>query len=238
MQLHKPRKPISKGVRFDVLTRDGFKCFYCGATPPNVVLHVDHIHPVAQGGGNNLSNLRTACLPCNLGKSAKVIPDVRRMVVAQNIKRPEIEFFWRYEDRAPFRVIEARCVRWIPDTIPYGGDEYSSLCADYRFSTHGHSGAGFSPYEASMYAVDILVKKWVSFSAYIAFIDDLNMAAETGHLPQYTAPHVLRALDAATAAGRCDQRPASYADLVDSIAEQSVAAFQPFIDAQHSPWAR
>jgi HNH endonuclease len=63
------RKPISKTLRFEVFKRDSFKCQYCGAEAPNVLLHIDHIRPVAGGGSNELTNLITACLPCNLGKS-------------------------------------------------------------------------------------------------------------------------------------------------------------------------
>lgn len=65
-----PRTNISKKLRFEVFKRDGFVCQYCGATPPRVVLHVDHIHPVSKGGGNHIDNLITACEPCNIGKSA------------------------------------------------------------------------------------------------------------------------------------------------------------------------
>lgn len=69
------RKPLSKKVRFDVFKRDGFVCQYCGAHPPAVVLHVDHIHPVAEGGTNDIDNLITACEPCNLGKGSGLISD-------------------------------------------------------------------------------------------------------------------------------------------------------------------
>lgn len=63
------RQGVSKRVRFDVFKRDCFTCQYCGATPPAVVLEVDHIDPVAEGGGNEMDNLVTACFPCNRGKS-------------------------------------------------------------------------------------------------------------------------------------------------------------------------
>jgi hypothetical protein len=69
------RKPLPKKVRFDVFKRDGFVCQYCGAHPPAVVLHVDHIHPVAEGGTNDIDNLITACEPCNLGKGAGLLSD-------------------------------------------------------------------------------------------------------------------------------------------------------------------
>lgn len=45
----KNRKAISTRTRFEVFKRDGFKCLYCGRTPPSVLLHVDHIIPVCSG---------------------------------------------------------------------------------------------------------------------------------------------------------------------------------------------
>lgn len=71
------RKALSKSTRFEVFKRDAFTCQYCGATPPSVILHVDHITAVAAGGDNSLDNLVTACQPCNAGKGArdlKVVP--------------------------------------------------------------------------------------------------------------------------------------------------------------------
>jgi hypothetical protein len=64
------RKPIGKKLRFDVFKRDDFTCAYCGSTPPSVVLQVDHIFPVSQGGTNSIDNLITSCQPCNIGKGA------------------------------------------------------------------------------------------------------------------------------------------------------------------------
>ena len=65
------RQAISKKRRFEIFKRDHFECQYCGATPPGVVLHVDHVVAVAMGGGNEDDNLVTACLDCNLGKGAR-----------------------------------------------------------------------------------------------------------------------------------------------------------------------
>lgn len=65
------RKAISTKTRFEVFKRDNFACQYCGAHPPGVLLHVDHIRAVADGGGNEIDNLVTACEPCNLGKGAR-----------------------------------------------------------------------------------------------------------------------------------------------------------------------
>jgi cytochrome c553 len=69
------RKPISKKVRFEVFKRDSFKCQYCGAEAPSVLLNVDHIKPVAEGGTNELMNLIAACSTCNAGKAATPLSD-------------------------------------------------------------------------------------------------------------------------------------------------------------------
>ncbi|SDG35172.1 HNH endonuclease [Pelagibacterium luteolum] len=69
---------LSKKLRFDVFKRDGFQCQYCGAHPSeSMVLEVDHIVPVCEGGGNEIDNLVTACFDCNRGKAGtplSVIP--------------------------------------------------------------------------------------------------------------------------------------------------------------------
>ena len=69
------RDPIPAQLRFGVLQRDGFRCRYCGRTSraEGVVLHVDHVVPVASGGATNEDNLLTACEECNLGKSTRAV---------------------------------------------------------------------------------------------------------------------------------------------------------------------
>lgn len=63
------RKPISKKIRFEVFKRDNFTCQYCGKTPPQTTLEVDHIQPVSKGGTDDINNLTTSCFDCNRGKS-------------------------------------------------------------------------------------------------------------------------------------------------------------------------
>lgn len=69
------RKAIPKKVRFEVFKRDKFTCQYCGAKAPDVVLHIDHIKPVAHDGDNDIMNLVTACEDCNQGKGARELSD-------------------------------------------------------------------------------------------------------------------------------------------------------------------
>lgn len=68
--------PVSKSVRFEVFARDAFACQYCGMRPPEVILEVDHIHPVSKGGGDEIINLITSCYDCNRGKRAKILSEV------------------------------------------------------------------------------------------------------------------------------------------------------------------
>lgn len=70
------RRQVSTRVRFEIFKRDGFTCQYCGAHPPLAVLHVDHIVPVKEGGGNEETNLVTACDTCNLGKAAESLQSI------------------------------------------------------------------------------------------------------------------------------------------------------------------
>lgn len=69
------RIPIGKKQRFEVFKRDSFTCQYCGSKAPDVVLHVDHINPVSKGGENEIINLITSCVSCNLGKSDRLLTD-------------------------------------------------------------------------------------------------------------------------------------------------------------------
>ncbi len=71
----KKREGISKKTRFEVFKRDKFTCQYCGKKAPDVVLHIDHIKPVAAGGKSDILNLVTACLDCNSGKGARILTD-------------------------------------------------------------------------------------------------------------------------------------------------------------------
>lgn len=69
------RKTLSQKTRFEVFKRDSFTCQYCGRKAPDVVLQVDHIDPVANGGTNDIFNLVTSCVECNQGKSDRKISE-------------------------------------------------------------------------------------------------------------------------------------------------------------------
>ncbi|KDE12428.1 HNH endonuclease [Rhodococcus aetherivorans] len=66
------RRAIPKHVRAYVYARDGQRCAFCGSSEN---LHLDHIVPWSQGGGDDSSNLRPLCAPCNLSRGVKATGD-------------------------------------------------------------------------------------------------------------------------------------------------------------------
>lgn len=67
-------------LRYRALQLHGRKCQCCGAKPPDVVLHVDHIKPRSKYPELSLSldNLQILCAACNKGKSNVYEDDFRQ----------------------------------------------------------------------------------------------------------------------------------------------------------------
>ena len=115
------RKSISKGIRFEVFKRDSFKCQYCGATSPDVLLHIDHIKPVSKGGTNDIVNLVTSCEACNLGKSDKLLSEnaavnkSRSQLEALQERREQLEMMLEWQEGLQAlkdSVLEKVMARW------------------------------------------------------------------------------------------------------------------------------
>jgi hypothetical protein len=63
------RKKIPDKIRVEIFKRDNHRCVWCGrGAPDNVILEIDHVTPVSEGGENEPYNLATLCLSCNRGK--------------------------------------------------------------------------------------------------------------------------------------------------------------------------
>ncbi len=98
------RIPVPKSIRFEVFKRDSFKCQYCGRSAPEIVLHLDHIKPVAEGGTNEIMNLITSCADCNLGKGARTLDDdsaitkQKRQLDELNERREQLEMMIEWRD--------------------------------------------------------------------------------------------------------------------------------------------
>lgn len=115
------RKGLSKKIRFEVFKRDSFTCQYCGKSAPEVVLEVDHIMPVAQGGDNHLTNLVTACFDCNRGKKDKTLDDNSVVIRQQkqlselNERKQQLEMVMQW--RKELERLEIESVNFIADYI-------------------------------------------------------------------------------------------------------------------------
>ena len=64
--------------RLRILTRDQFRCQYCGRRGTHFELTLDHIFPRSRGGRTAADNLVAACQPCNQRKANRT-PDEARM---------------------------------------------------------------------------------------------------------------------------------------------------------------
>ncbi|WP_313266539.1 HNH endonuclease [Sphingobacterium sp.] len=99
------RKSLTKKTRFEVFKRDSFTCQYCGSKAPEVILEVDHIDPVNNGGSNEFLNLITSCFDCNRGKSktklsdSTVLDKQRQQIEELNLRRQQLEMMleWKNE---------------------------------------------------------------------------------------------------------------------------------------------
>jgi hypothetical protein len=122
------RVQISKRARFEVFKRDSFRCQYCGQTPPEVTLEVDHIIPVAGGGGNDDENLVTSCQDCNRGKSDVPLSSVPRTLQERAAEAQEREEQIRAQARflqAARDAFEDRCWDVAEVLQPGASDGYS-----------------------------------------------------------------------------------------------------------------
>jgi 5-methylcytosine-specific restriction endonuclease McrA len=70
----RPFRPI------EVFERDGWVCYLCGGAidpaskrPDPLSPSIDHVHPMSLGGTDDLGNVRTAHLVCNVRKGAKLL---------------------------------------------------------------------------------------------------------------------------------------------------------------------
>lgn len=109
---------VSRSLRFQILRRDNNTCTYCGRTPPEVKLAVDHVVPEALGGSDDPSNLTTACEDCNGGKAATPADASKVAAVAEDAQR--------------WAAAQAFVIADITSTIALRADEYARFDRAWR----------------------------------------------------------------------------------------------------------
>lgn len=93
---------IPAALRRRVIARAAGRCEYCRLSQDGqeAAFHVDHIHPVAEGGPTVFSNLALACVSCSLRKGARLTAPDPRTGIHVRIFHPRrddwhVHFHWR-----------------------------------------------------------------------------------------------------------------------------------------------
>jgi len=168
------RKQISKKNRFEIFKRDSFKCQYCGATAPEVILHVDHIKPVSKGGSNELTNLITSCAPCNLGKRDKQLDD------STAISKSRAQMEELQERREQLEMM----MEWQESLRDLQQDVTSRLCGYWHELAPGYkpndNGKNNLKKWIRQFSVDeVMAAMDISAEAYIEYKDDGTVTSES-----------------------------------------------------------
>lgn len=137
------RKSISPKVRFEVFKRDSFTCQYCGKQAPDVVLEIDHMKPVSDGGDNSIINLITSCWDCNRGKSDRLISD-KSIIIKQKEQLNQLN-----ERREQMRMI----VEWQDELLNLTSEEIILLI------DHWYKLTGYTLTETGENIINVCLKK-------------------------------------------------------------------------------
>jgi len=108
-----PYTDMVKINKKNVLTRDDFKCQYCGEPLTMQTGTIDHIVPQSRGGRHEWTNIVASCKPCNNKKNDYLLKDVGR----------KFDMFLRKKPRPPKRDLALK--RYIQNP------EYAEAWKDY-----------------------------------------------------------------------------------------------------------
>lgn len=78
-------RKLSSSKKREVFDKTDGHCAYCGINLAESIFSVDHIHPVINGGSNDIANLLACCLSCNASKGKRDIEDYRLYVSAKAV---------------------------------------------------------------------------------------------------------------------------------------------------------
>lgn len=135
-----PREQIGARLRFEVLRRCNFACYYCGvpAAFGLKVLHIDHVVPVVFGGTNEPWNLVSACWDCNAGKTNGIPSDE----LIQRVR----EDYCSYQESTGIVVVSCRFCS-TPIQVPDDEDmpDHCGLCDAIMF--YGYDAGEGNPHE-------------------------------------------------------------------------------------------
>lgn len=85
---------VRQALRLEVFERDDCTCHYCKQRFERGSLTVDHIVPRSRGGRTVLSNLITACEPCNRKKGSTMPSRQERKEFDVKTLAPRLRELW------------------------------------------------------------------------------------------------------------------------------------------------
>lgn len=168
------RKSISKKLRFEVFKRDKFQCQYCGKSAPDVVLNVDHIDPVANGGSNELVNLITSCFDCNQGKKARLLSDD----TAVQKQRKQLELLQERREQLELMLDWKKSLTdFDTEKVTMVSDYWASLMEPYSLNENGQKSLDKLMKKFSL--EDILEAIDIANEKYLRYDNDGNIIKES-----------------------------------------------------------
>ena len=92
-------KPLTSEEGRGVLTRDRYRCQYCGLDgmarfEDSLIMTVDFVHPRAHKGKKSPENLVTACRPCNVIKGLRAFANLAEAKAFVLERRAELRKEW------------------------------------------------------------------------------------------------------------------------------------------------
>jgi hypothetical protein len=122
-------------LRMEIFKRDSFTCQYCGNKAPESILHVDHIKPVSKGGTNDIFNLITSCIDCNLGKSDRELSDDTVIIKQRNqleeLQQRREQLDMLYEWQCGMKGIDKdkneKAIEYLEDSFDIKTTEYAKM---------------------------------------------------------------------------------------------------------------
>jgi 5-methylcytosine-specific restriction endonuclease McrA len=112
MTLSRVDMPVSLAEGLRILTRDQFRCRYCGLDGKSsfenaLVMSVDFVVPRARSGKKDPANLVACCRPCNMIKGKRIykdFEDAKKYVLA---RREAMRQAWEAKPRSEAGTLSA-----------------------------------------------------------------------------------------------------------------------------------
>lgn len=172
---------LSKKLRFEIFKRDKFSCQYCDKSAPDVILEVDHIHPKAEGGTDDILNLVTSCHDCNAGKNKRKLSD--DAVIKK--RKKQLDVIQERREQLEMLVEWQKSLFDIEDqTVKELANIWAKLCTAYRPNESGLN--QIRQWLKRFTVVEIAEAMRISTKQYLKFEDDKITAESASKAWDYT----------------------------------------------------